>query len=107
MSDFPKIPGASQAVDEEHTYRIDAARSLMTAARELQAASERIADLAITLSAAEFNRGGFFPAAGLARDALRVYRDTNPLIRIDSALESAMLADRERGNAEWRAAEGR
>jgi len=102
MTDFPKIPGASHAVDDEHAYRIDAARSLMTAARELQDTAERIASIAGKLGDPGFASDGYFRSTGMVRDALRAYRVNDAILRVDSALESAMLADRERAVSEPR-----
>lgn len=91
------IPGMSTAINPEQAYRFDAARSLAVAAADLRLVADAIERHAQRLADGDLNKQLMIPNAAEVRGALNEYRSaTDALMRIDAALESAMLADVER-----------
>lgn len=91
------IPGMSTAMNEEQAYQYNAAWSLTVAAADLRLVADAIERHAQRLADGAVSKLVAFPNAAEVRWALNEYRSaTDALMRIDAALESAMLADVER-----------
>jgi hypothetical protein len=91
------LPSMRLATTDEATYQMDAARSMQSAAKDLRKAADRIGHLASLLAEGNVSVEAF-PNVGVVRDAIREYMSaTHALMRLDSAIESAMLADQTRG----------
>jgi len=94
------IPGMSTAMTDEQAYQYDAARSLATAADDLRHVADNIDRYAQGLVDNRVRESSRFPNVSLVREAMNEYRSvSNALMRLDAALESAMLADVERARA--------
>jgi hypothetical protein len=95
-----KVPGLSTAKNDEQVYQFETARLIARAADELRAIADRIERSASVLVQGNIRPDiSAFPNARLVRDAINEYRyrhTAHVLQHLDSALDSAMLADQAR-----------
>jgi hypothetical protein len=95
-----KIPDMTTAATDEQVYQWDAARSVLSATSELRRVADRIDRAASHLVEGRVSARAAFPNAGEIRDAVNEFRSaSDALMYLDSALESALLADQARAYA--------